>query len=361
MFKKKQFDDILIVGSGHLAQCIIYSLSKMNGTGKVTVLSRNQAQCDSIVTTANVVAHSNGAGYVFSWEQLSDNYDNLEELIIRSQPKILLNCLSLQSPWRLGLDSKWGQLVANYGFGSTIVFQLPIALRISNIIEKYKLSSFYINACYPDVANPILKQLGLPINSGIGNVAIIDELIRNVLKLSSDTNLQIIGHHYHVNQIIKPPEQRSEFPRVWIDDKELYDVPDIIKNVQLPSSSFINQITGNNTAKFINNLIIFRKLTLNLPGINGFSGGMPVEITDFYCKLVLPESVQLSAVNQINQDLERREGIVERNEYLILSESVHRYLGQIDQLLSKPIRLDNLSDYLLDKKNISKLINHNHQ
>lgn len=357
MPKFSEQTDLMIVGSGNLARTTIYALSQLSGKGKVIVLGRNTQQLSELITSANICAHRNNSGYKFDWEKLQDNYENLDKIILSVRPKIILNCLSLQSPWQLSSDSKWSKLVQECGFGSTVIFQLPIALRIANTIKENNLSVFYINACYPDVVNPIISQLNLSVNCGIGNVAILDELTRYALNLDENEDLVVIGHHYHVNQLIKPPEQRTNFPIIYLNNKEITDVAVIFGKINLPTSSLINQVTGNNSAHLINSLINYVSIKRNLPGVNGHSGGLPVEISDFCCKIVLPEFINLNVVEKNNLELEKAEGIVSREGILVLHEKIHEYLKQIDKAISKPLALDELAAYLLQNDNVTKLIN----
>ena len=357
MSKPPKETDLLIVGSGNLSRTTIYALGHLPGKGIVTVLGRNAKQLSELVTSANITAHRNNSGYRFGWKQLENNYANLDQRIIELNPRIVLNCLSLQSPWSLGQEDSWSQLVKECGFGSTVIFQLPLALRIATTIRQHQLETFYINACYPDVVNPILSDLDLPVNCGIGNVAILDELSRFALDLTEDEDLSILGHHYHVNQLIKSPKERVGFPRIFLKGKEITAVYELFKAIQLPESSLINQVTGNNSARLIHSLINCVPIKKNLPGVNGHSGGVPVEISDFCCKIALPELISSNVVQKQNLELEKAEGIVSRYGNLVLHEKVHAYLGQIDKAISKPMALDELAAYLLHPNNVTKLMN----
>ncbi|MFN8771051.1 MAG: hypothetical protein ACK5WP_09345 [Neisseriaceae bacterium] len=350
---------LIVMGAGSLARSIVYSLPMLyKDKLDVLIIGRNMDDVTKITTiasTRSIICNSNVrfAGQVMEW----DNFEELGNIIANYCPEMVVLAASMQSPWTLNkFSSKWAALISEIGFGFTLPFQANFAIKVSTIIKKLNNRIKFINACYPDEVNQLLKSLDLPITTGVGNISILASYIPLKFNVTKEDLFQMVGHHCHV----EPPkgEFNSELqkPRIWINDFEIqYDnsLLNDIRNAVISSES--NQITGISAAQVISALFSDTQTLLHVPGPFGLPGGYPVLIRNGNIEVSLPKGLTLKQAINFNTRCSELDGVkfdksnkritFNINEYIMAKYGLHSphfnsfYLNDFDQVIHEFIEL----------------------
>jgi hypothetical protein len=255
---------------------------------------------------AAVGSGSRFAGHVIHWEENS----SVAQLVANTQPKVILHTASLQSPWELqNRTSQWSKLVACAGFGVTLPLQSSLAIRLAYEIKRHAPRTLLVNACYPDAVNPVLRRLGLPITSGIGNVGILSAAIRQNIAKSP---LQVIAHHYHVTSLLGDGQRQGKGhgPGIWIEHKRARLDLAAIETIRRASGDRLNLITSATVLPILDGLMFEKLVHTHAPGPNGLPGGYPILIRHHSISLELPKQVGERGAVAMNQDAANSDGIV---------------------------------------------------
>lgn len=288
--------NIVLIGTGSLARAFCYSIANakflVKKRIKVVIVGRDIEKVKKISVIANSRAAITSTDILFIPKEASfDSEASIENIITKFTPKIVLQMASLQSPWEFNNQkSTWVSLINNSGFALTIPFQAFLTIKLARIIKKTGLSIHFVNACYPDLVNPILKFLGYNVTCGVGNVSIIESVIRSVKNSYRKMNISILGHHVHLTQKTNIPLEYRK-PRVWGDDIN-YDLVDLALNqIRSIKDDELNQLTGLISAQTILNLLKPEYTLYNIPGPNGLPGGYPVLMSSQGVILNLPNKI----------------------------------------------------------------------
>lgn len=301
------------MGIGSLARSLIYSLPMLHKEKlNVLIIGRNLDDVLQVTTIANsraIICFSNIRFYaqVIDWAQMED----IESIMDISCPEVVVLAASMQSPWALSKDtSKWANLVSEVGFGFTLPFQANFAIKISRVINKLNSGIKFINACYPDEVNQILKALNLPITTGVGNISILASYLSHSFNLSQDDLFKMIGHHFHVEASDKGINSEFQKPRVWINDNEIQYNDDLLIDIRTAvTSNESNQITGISAAQVITALFADKQILTHVPGPAGLPGGYPVLIDSSGVEVVLPKGLSLEQAIEFNNHCSELDGV----------------------------------------------------
>ncbi len=300
--------DILIIGTGSLATNISLCLSTQNTHRNIRIMhvGRNEEKLAAMTRIMNLRADVNKRYSRFSYKTIDFNDEKtLINLFKYTNPNIILLCSSLQTPW-IKKTTSWEKLVHKHGFGITLPLQVNVALKVGSALQKSHVSSLFINACYPDVTNYILKQYGIDVFSGVGNVNIISAYLANQLNLKK---IKVIAHHYHLSKFNSSTSAKKNF--YIIENNKLHALEHKILNPLFAiKGDAINQITGSLSAKLLLKILSGKKFSTNLPGPLGLPGGYPVEIQDYEIKLNLPKTISTENIIRNNENWTADEGII---------------------------------------------------
>src|SRR5204862_2001484 len=141
-----------------------------------------------------------------------------------AQPNVVVQAASLQTGNVISAqDNAWTKLVAEGGLSATAVLQAPLSIEVARAVKTMRPQTFFINCCFPDVVNPLIAALDLPITSGVGNIAILSNAFAGVL--GDAGRLKVLAHYQNLAPWRRPPELRAgRAARVWIDEQEVADV-----------------------------------------------------------------------------------------------------------------------------------------
>jgi hypothetical protein len=277
----------------------------------VTILARDVAAAGELARACRARAAVSGGRITFAAGPLAEASAILERL----RPAVLLCCVSEQSPYeRVTGPSAWTALVAEAGFGITLPFQATIAARLARAIDRVTPETLFVNGAFPDVVNPLLAVLGLPVLCGIGNVATLDACLRAELGPAIPGRLAVLGHHVHLSgptgkHHTHPAEANDEHHvrlgqvageaeaddrdatdevRAWVDGRPLTGVTARLAGYRALPRAELNAIAGHAAARLVLDLVAGVKIRTSVPGPLGLPGGYPVTIADGSAELDLP-------------------------------------------------------------------------
>lgn len=350
--------DVLIIGGGSSVShnfCFCLASKKLKKNIRVAILSRNRKQTEAVVSLYNAIAIAQESsvsfvGSDFSW----DNEGELKKKIIDYNPKLVFQCASLQSPWEFldaKSDTKWKSFIEGAGNGFLVPLLTTLVKKTATIIKENLSDTILVNACFPDNVNPILKHLDLPITCGIGNVAMYTSILRSMV--SSDSSIKVLGHLYHYFKILGKQHTSIEGPRVWINEKEIYNVEENLKNsfYHLRNINsfgiFINQLVGSTSVDTILALLDNDITYTHVPGPNGLPGGYPVKIKDRQVTIDLPNGCSEMDAYTLNSQGAYDMGcaIINKEGFIAFSDSSIQFVKQHahDFLYTEGFHIDELA------------------
>lgn len=226
------------------------------------------------------------------------------ELVARLMPDVVVHVVSLQSPSELhGSASAWTDLVREAGLGITLPLQAVLAARLAAAVGRVRPQCLFVNAAYPDSVNPVLRQLGLPVFCGLGNVTVLDAAMRAKLSLTSESDLRIIGHHCHMSANHRGPEARA-----WSGGRELPDTGALLSAVRALPRAVTNSIAATSAGTFLRKLVADELFSTSIPGPHGLPGGYPVTVSHREISVNLPDDIPIGEAVALNEAWSGAEG-----------------------------------------------------
>jgi hypothetical protein len=303
--------DILIIGTGYYAEIMVNDLAATAARPlTVTIAGRNEARLRWLKTAANARAAVFGRPARFLSERFDlSSVETAAEDLSRWQPRVIVQAASLQSPWAVDRpDSEWSRLVSAAGYGITIAFQSLLPVRTASALEAIGSRACFVNTCYPDGVNQVLRARGLPIHCGVGNVAIFAAVIAGTLAPSKRSAVRVLAHHHHLVQWRSPGAERRGMPvRVWVGESEMRDVQERFRSIQLPYRD-LNVISGASAVPVLLALAGHGDHRGHVPGPRGLPGGYPVRVAAGAVELDLPQSLGVEEAIAWNRQFEALDG-----------------------------------------------------
>jgi hypothetical protein len=300
---------ILIVGSGSLARGICYSLAiGARHRMDVTVLARSSARVSEICWIANVRATVTGTPVRFESAAAPEmTQPAIAEVLSAHRPSVVVNCASLQSPWEgTRSPSSWTALLRTAGFGAALPLQAMPAATIARAVAGTSQPAAFVNACYPDAVNAVLRALGLPVLCGIGNIAVIAAALRTALGDGGQHDLRVLAHHA---QLHEPPDAEGEV-LAWVHGERVPGVTAKLTSLRRTAREELNAVTGLTAADVLSRLAAGGAVRTHLPGPLGLPGGYPVRVADGRIDLDLPDGMTAGQAIEWNQQMAERDGVV---------------------------------------------------
>ncbi|MFI7643141.1 hypothetical protein [Nonomuraea sp. NPDC049400] len=300
--------DIVILGSGSLARSVCYSLALVSpNESVVTVVSRTASSSAEVCYIADVRATLAGTAVKFRPLSLGRySADSISSILRQTRPKLVLNCASYQSPWeKIYSPSAWTTLMSRAGFGITLPLQAAVAIEASTAVAGLDSPPLFVNACFPDAVNPLLKALGLPVFCGVGNVALLAASLRESLRPDGAGRLQVLGHHWHLHT---PPTDADD-ALAWLDGMPIHGVGSLLRRQRATARSELNIVNGLVTALLLAGIVSGREMWTSLPGPLGLPGGYPVRVHGDVIELNLPEGISQSQALFLNSQWAERDGV----------------------------------------------------
>lgn len=298
---------ICILGSGSLARAICYALATVC-TRDITVfiVSRTEGSAQELCYVANARAALNRSQIRFESRKIEAySREQISPLLTESEVEVVLSCASLQSPWEKSTTpSAWTDLLALAGFGITMPLQAAVPLEVSRAVADQKNPPLFLNASFPDVVNPVLKALDLPIFCGTGNVALLAASLNHALR-NSGRILQVLGHHWH----LYPPQADVPEALAWLDGTPVKGITELLSQQRATARFELNHVNGLATAHLLDAIVAKRELRTSLPGPFGLPGGYPVRVVGRSIELDLPPGLLHSRAMELNNQWAKADGV----------------------------------------------------
>lgn len=319
--------DILLFGTGSLAQSILYALSLSDEALEVAVAGRTPARCEWLALSANVRARASGKKVNFHSFYTDYEEANLPGLIQEINPGIIVQTASFVSPWLAGTATKWAYVVDACGFGVTTLLQVYISFKICKALKALQSNIPFVNCCYPDVTNGILAQLGLPVTCGIGNVNILAETVGTKRRVSHASEFLMLAHHNHVARVIGKQDMQHRYPKVWIGGELQAFDRDFYNSLNLSPRADLNCITGCVSVPLFTALLGKNTYSGHAPGPQGLPGGYPVRVERGELRVELPAGLTKEQAIAWNKSFEEEEGVLVGKERLHYSPKAREVLS----------------------------------
>lgn len=294
------------MGTGTFAAGICASLAQqLCPPATLTVAARSPVGAQALADATAIRASSAGVRLAVGAETISlISAGAAAEFVARQMPDVVVHVVSSQSPSELhGGASAWTDLVREAGLGVTLPLQAVLAARLAVAVVRAWPQCLFVNAAYPDSVNPVLRQLGLPVFCGLGNVAVLDAAVRAKLSLTGESDLRIIGHHCHLSAIHGVPEARA-----WVGGRELPDVTALLASVRALPRAVFNSIAATSAGAFLCRLVADEPFSASVPGPNGLPGGYPVTVSRREISVDLPGEITVGEAVALNEAWSGAEG-----------------------------------------------------
>jgi hypothetical protein len=227
----------------------------------------------------------------------------IAELMRSLTPRLVVVCASPQSPYRPEqYGQAWRRLLAETAFGVTAPLQAMLAVPVAEAIRAVGIpETRLVNACYPDLVNPLLTALGYPVLCGLGNVA---SLAAGIPPVAGPT-VRVLAHHRHLKRL---PDGEAE-ARVWVGDQPWPHGVRHIRRLRTLPRRVLNALGAGDGGRLAARLLAGADVATSLPGVAGM-GGYPVRVTLDGCRLDLPADLDLAAARMWQADHARHEGVL---------------------------------------------------
>lgn len=305
---------LVVLGGGSLTRSVCYGLSVVaTAPLDVTVAARSVGAAAEICQIAAVraAAHRNPVTFRPRCADLAAD-GPLADLLAAVHPEAVLLCASIQSPWE-GLDapSEWTRWLGACGIGPAMPFHAQLARRTGRAVAAASPGTVFLNACLPDIVNPVLLTLGVPVLTGIGNVAVLAAAIQTVLGLPHQSDLTVLAHHAHLHE----PEDGAAEARAFHRGRSLR-VRRLLAAQRTVSRREANRLTGHLTAVLLRDMLVGHPVDTHLPGPRGLPGGYPVHVDGTTITLRLPDGLAELDARRLNQAWAPLDGVYEEDGWI---------------------------------------------
>ena len=197
---------------------------------------------------------------------------------------------------------------------ATAVLQAPLSIEVARSVKTVRPQAYFINCCFPDVVNPLIAALDLPITSGVGNIAILSNAFAGVLGDAS--RLKVLAHYRTLRRGGSHQKcARAAPPASGSIMRKSADVYARFAGVRLTREPAI-EISGPSGVPLMLAMAAGKNWNGHMPGPNGLPGGYPVKFSAGRLDLDLPAKVAPHEAIAWNLSYERDERACRRIEWL---------------------------------------------
>lgn len=277
---------------------------------------------------------------------------DVEELLRRVKPDLVLQCGSLISPWEiLAGDDPHIRAIRSAGVGMQLSAQLPILVSVMGAARAIGLRAPVINLSWPDGTNPIMARLSLEPSLGLGNATMIWARVRAALKRRAFEDgrggealplVRVLGDASTLWAVLSciPPTRAEEGCRVYLGEEGTRADEWAYQGTPLESGVHLNELTCASSLPVIAALLPGGPSTRSsCPGVKGLPGGYPIRIDNGRIEFDLPAHVTLQEAVAFNASLSRDDGIasVEPDGTVIYTDRAREIMASIDPILAEPL------------------------
>jgi hypothetical protein len=241
---------------------------------------------------------------------------SFSQLITEHRPDIIFNATTPFPWWKISnLPRNLAELSHQTGPGIWCALDAALPLCIAKAIELSKVSTNFVNGCYPDVINAFLADHSSGPSIGIGNIANVVPGMRVVLAKAAgvtpgEVDVRLVCHHFTSLNAPIPHMANSAPFALWVrvrDRSLMYvddDYPFVLLREEFPRLRGVagQAVTVSSAAVVLSAFLSGSPRMLHAPGPKGLPGGYPVLIEeDGSVQLDLPPGLSLSEAIKINK------------------------------------------------------------
>ncbi|MFC2013264.1 hypothetical protein ACFLUE_03145, partial [Chloroflexota bacterium] len=175
---------VMMFGVGDLGGWVLEFIARREGIGKIVVADLREDWGRMKVDCAATGAGQEGYSKTMVFEKCDvSNVDATAELIKKHSPDVIYSGLTLMG-WsaRRAIATKiTGKFRANV---LVLPLQATLNVKLMQAVRESGCSPHVVNNTYPDIVNPMLCKVGLPITIGAGNLDNIVGEIRRKISVS---------------------------------------------------------------------------------------------------------------------------------------------------------------------------------
>jgi hypothetical protein len=336
---------VLVIGVGDMGERFAAGLAASGRVGEVVLAGRPE---DAVVEKATTLASAYPCR-ARAIEMDGRDQAEVEALLARERPDLVVQAASLQSPWALGgRDDAAARAFAAAGLAVRLPFQLPVLLSVMRAVRATGLEAPVANVSLPDITHPILARVGLAPTVGLGNVGMQALRVQAALRLRDpDAPLplvRVVGHHAHVYGVMQatPPAEPSDRPRVYLgeegtrDDALAYAAPALRPGIRY------NVVTAAAALPVLLGLLPGAEpVRWSTPAPLGLPGGWPVRIAGGQVGLDLPDGADRDEVVAFHERSGRGDGLshVDDDGTAHFTDDARAALADVAPDLAEPLRL----------------------
>ncbi|MCV2353168.1 hypothetical protein LNV09_03215 [Paucibacter sp. B2R-40] len=192
--------------------------------------------------------------------------ENLIALFRFWMPDIVVVAVSSYSPYRSRAET-------GTPFGATLPLQLPIALNASKAAHASGISALLLNACYPELVNPIARLLGTPFDVGLGNA----QTLNWEQNFGEADGLHALAHHSHLGTEFVNEPLMYDATNVRVHEAENLHI-EALKRRRGLSRAERNDLGATAAAALVARLTTLPRVTACVPGFGAETGAVPVTL-----------------------------------------------------------------------------------
>jgi hypothetical protein len=213
---------------------------------------------------------------------------------------------------------------------------------------------------FPDIAHPVLAEVGLCPEIGAGEVANLAQALRIILGESMSMPIEkihavLIAHHA---LLVNPPELVPYYARIDVGGDQVTGKVDLNKMIAEAQRLILGvpelsaSMTASHAVKLVSALLSDFEEVLLAPGAKGMAGCMPVRVSSTSLDIEIPRELSLHEIEAwFNQGM-KVDGVEKINDdgSIVFSESALRVLRDIlgiDRRVLQLSQLNEMSDELL--------------
>lgn len=303
---------IMLAGTGKISNAIAQTLALTAGATdsiSLVVLGRKLEHAEQTLGQAQAIARCfdrqiSGEVYAVDWHDPQSIQPAFEHWV----PDLVVQMASEQPPSELGNDDAWSQLVKDAGFGITLPLHLPPLRSVCLAMESLGKRIPILNACFPDLVNPVAARLGWPVVGGFGNLATVAAIAQ--AKWPAVENGRFFGCHHHLSRFLKGTLELQHMPRCFTAHGEVAP-SELLKVLRsAPKPADISSLTAATATPVIRALCGLDACWKGIvSGPQGLVGGFPAVIRSKALRLDV-EGLDCSAMEQWNIAQESGDGVL---------------------------------------------------
>jgi hypothetical protein len=338
---------VLLIGPGDLGERLAAGLASLPEVGELVLAGRDPRRGALLAALIETC----GTARVRFCTVDAHRTGDLERLLRRERPNLVVQCAADLSPWWAAEQpAALAAALVQAGFALQLPVQLPLVLSVMQAVRGAGLEAPVVNGSYPDLTHPILASLGLSPTVGIGNAAMVEARVRAVLRhrpdLDGSTPIRVAAHHAHLGAVVRaePPPPPATRPRVYLGEEGRRADELAFAGPPLPAERRLNALTAATGLPLLRALLGGPPLRTSAPGPAGLPGGWPVRVQAEGVVLDLPPGADREELTAFQWASARQDGVerLEAGGTVVFTAAAVTALGPLAPELAEPLAPDGL-------------------